>query len=212
MAGTREARHGGVLVAQEQEQVQVRRREEEEQEQEQEQEQDLSFAHQEGGSEEDEDDVMRRQLLALSEALALPHDEGGGETGDARADVHDVSSCEVEHADLGPHEAAAPLPVSDGAVDEDVPDRDENQHRTEAHALSEGAGDDGGGDDGKGELEEDVDSLRDRSRQGVRLEPRQPHPRGPSVEGVARGEGERVSEREPPERDEAGDGEALDHR
>ena len=51
--------------------------------------------------------------------------------------MHHVTARKVQDTP-GRHEAATPLPVAEGAVDEEVPDPDEDEHWAEAHALSKG--------------------------------------------------------------------------
>ena len=50
--------------------------------------------------------------------------------------MDDASAGEIKDA---PHieEALPPMPVADGAVDQAVPEEEEDEHRRELHALSE---------------------------------------------------------------------------
>ena len=56
-------------------------------------------------------------------------------------DMHDVAAGKVEHSPAR-HEAAAPLPVAERAVYDEVPHGDEDQQRTEPHALCDRPGQD----------------------------------------------------------------------
>ena len=69
--------------------------------------------------------------LLLGRVLARAHDEDGRERGEARRDVHDNPAREVPHAPVVEEAGRAPDPVREGAVDQDDPERDEDQVRRE---------------------------------------------------------------------------------
>mmetsp|Transcript_31723 Transcript_31723/g.79849 ORF Transcript_31723/g.79849 Transcript_31723/m.79849 type:complete len:467 (-) Transcript_31723:168-1568(-) len=166
------------------------------------------------------DDVDEVVGLRGGAQEAGAHDDAGGEAGDARGDVHDVAAREV-HVPCGCEEAVdGPLRVADGAVDEKVPEEDEDEDRGELHALREAPAHDGRCDDGKGELEGHEDRLRDVVGEGVggaRAEllgvvgADEPPALDPAVDVASRGEAERVSEDEPAHGDEGRDAEGLHH-
>ena len=56
--------------------------------------------------------------------------------------MHDSAAGEVDHTPLL-KETAAPHPVRNGAVDEAVPEEEEDEHPREDHTLSQRTADDG---------------------------------------------------------------------
>ena len=95
---------------------------------------------QQRGADEGQEHVVRGGLSGL-EALARAQDHRANKSRHARGNVHDVAARKVQHAPRS-HEASAPLPVGNGAVDEEVPEEHEDEDRDELHALGEGAGND----------------------------------------------------------------------
>ena len=57
------------------------------------------------------------------------------------------------------HKSSAPLPVAKGAVNEEMPEEDEDKQGTELHPLSDSSGDDGSSDDGKRHLKDHKERL-----------------------------------------------------
>ncbi len=101
-----------------------------------------------------------------------------------------------------------------GRVDEQRPEREEDGHGGELHALGEGSGDERGGDDGEHELVDHVGLFG--NRRGVIGIGREADAAEKDVfeaadEGVAVAEGERVAADGPEDGDEAHHGEALHH-
>ena len=125
--------------------------------------------------------------------------------------MHDVAAGEVEHAPLA-HEPAAPLKMGEGAVDDEMPDAEEDEEGPEAHALSRGAGDDGSGDDGERALEGHEQRLGDVAEGLLDVgEPELGTAADKVVGVVARPEGDGVAKGKPEHSDEARHGEALHH-
>ena len=176
----------------------------------------------EGGAKEGEEHVVRGQLGAGRPGAALADDDGRNEARHARRNMHHVAAGKVENSPLA-HEAASPLPVGNGAVDEEVPEEDEDQERGELHALGDGAGDDSAGDNGEGHLEHHEERLREGPRSRARHDglarlrvAKQPDLVAAAdvvavVVLTATGEGEGVANSEPEDGDKAGDGKRLHH-
>jgi hypothetical protein len=78
--------------------------------------------------------------------------------------AYHVAAGEVEHTPLL-EEASTPHPMGNRAIDEEMPDGKEDEHRGHLHALRVGAGGDGRGDDRKGELEHYEDGFGDGAHQ-----------------------------------------------
>ena len=166
-------------------------------------------------------------------SLRLPSRRQRHESGDARVDMDDGSSGEVEDLEPaledalgvdvdGAHEPVrAPDPVGDRRIDEDRPQADEPQHRRKLHAFRERARDERRRDDRKGHLEHHVDGFRNRRRQRIGIvrparqvvvDPLEKDAREAPDEGAAAGEGEAVGENEVDHRDQRRDREARHHR
>ncbi|EEF93796.1 hypothetical protein CATMIT_01567, partial [Catenibacterium mitsuokai DSM 15897] len=155
-----------------------------------------------------EGDVVRLERLA-SVAHALADEVGADQTGDAGVDVHHRAAGEVDRA-LGEQIAVRPVPdhVRDRQVGEGEPDRREQQHRGELDALGEGADDQRAGDAGEGRLErhEHVLGQRhaggERRRQRVLVHALEEQFVERADEGVAAGEGQRVTVGHPQQHDQ----------
>mmetsp|Transcript_14002 Transcript_14002/g.32557 ORF Transcript_14002/g.32557 Transcript_14002/m.32557 type:complete len:333 (+) Transcript_14002:343-1341(+) len=125
----------------------------------------------------DEHVVRRKLLRAVPGALA--DDDGRHEAREARGDVHHVAPREVEHPRLVEKAVGHPRGVRDGAVDQEVPQRYEDQHRPEPHAVRECARDERRRDDRERQLVQAVDWLRHERVErvaGLERQPRQPEP------------------------------------
>jgi hypothetical protein len=124
--------------------------------------------------------------------------------------VHHESAREIEHAALG-KPAAAPNPMRHRHIDEQEPERRENEQRPEAQAFDEGANHQRRRDDGERHLEHEEHGLRDRraGSHGVARHAEQKRfveiadPVAPTAEG------ETVGANEPQHRGEAGDHETV---
>ena len=125
----------------------------------------------------------------------LADHERGDERRDAGVDVHDRAAREIERAHLR-EPAAAPDPVRDRRVDDDRPERDEDDVRREPHALDDGARDQRRRDDRERALVGHEQHVRDRA---LRLEAdaAQEHARRVAEHRVAGGERQRVADRGP---------------
>ena len=99
-------------------------------------------------------------LTSLGEAGPRSDQNGEDQRRDAGGKMHHQSAGEIEHATRG-EEAAAPDPVRHRHVDQQQPERREEEHGTEAHALDEGADDQRRRDDGESHLEHEEDGLGD---------------------------------------------------
>eukprot|EP00960_Hanusia_phi_P040923 754739-Hanusia_phi.AAC.1 len=60
--------------------------------------------------------------------------------------MHHISACEVQTSRSFEKSARSPRPVSDRAVDEEMPHGDKDEHSAVAHPLRERAADDGSAD------------------------------------------------------------------
>ncbi len=172
-------------------------------------------AHQQqGGADGGVDEVVGRHVLA-AEAAARSHEQHADQARDAGIDVHHRAAGEVEHAGR-PQETAAPDPVGDRAIDQDVPERHEQQEARELHPLGEGAGDQGRGDDGEGQLVAEEQELRQALGQAVgRVRPHavqkdRIEAADEGLQGFGRhAEGQGVADDEPEHGDDGRDGHLL---
>ena len=113
---------------------------------------------QQRGADRRVDEVAGRHVLP-AEPAPLAQEQGADQARDAGVDVHHRPAGEVQHVVLAAQEAAAPDPVRDRRIDQQVPERHEQQEPGELHPLGEGAGDQGGRDDREGELVGEVEVL-----------------------------------------------------
>ena len=96
--------------------------------------------------------------LGVRVADALAQIKAGNQSRDAAGDVDDGAAGEIEAGetgvDVGGVEQAvnAPDHVGHGAIDNQRPEREEESHGAELHALGKGAGNERRGDDGEHEL------------------------------------------------------------
>ena len=120
----------------------------------------------EGAADEGVEDVVGAELVH-AEAAAGAHDEGGGEGRHARAEVDHAAAREVERAGHVEEAVGRPGPVRHHAVDDEVPEEDEDDHAGELHPFRDGAVYDGRRDDGEHALEHHEDGLGDRAVEGV---------------------------------------------
>ncbi|CRQ21749.1 hypothetical protein PAERUG_E3_London_17_VIM_2_03_09_05208 [Pseudomonas aeruginosa] len=178
---------------------------------------------QHGGPDQGVAEVVRRHRRGRV-ALALAQHQAGDQAGDTGVDVHHGAAGEVQHAPV-PHQGAVTAPdhVRDRRVDHGEPDRHEDQHRRELHALGEGADDQRRSDDREGHLEGDEHAFREQrgggsqavggetaeeglvqsADEGIEVEDALLHPGGIERQAVAIDH--------PENGDQAGDGEALHH-
>ena len=98
------------------------------------------------GAQSDKRDVVRRVVDFLALNLGTrAEDVDGSEGGEAGGGVHDDATRKVPDAPRA-HPAAAPDPMAEWRVDDDDPNRDEDEVGGEAEAVGEGAGHERGGD------------------------------------------------------------------
>ena len=133
----------------------------------------------------------------LGVAVAGAQEEGQGQAGHARGDVHYGASGEVDGplgAQVEEVAVRGPDPVAERAVDEEHPERDEGQPAPEGDALGHGSGDEGGRDDRELALEhgEGVfgyargqDRVVDAPQQDETLAPADEAPQGVGAEAEA---------------------------
>ena len=163
---------------------------------------------QEAGADQGEDEVVRRHRL-LAVAGALADHQAGDEAGDAGVDVDDGAAREVEHARVEEEAVRLPDPVRDRRVDDERPERHEDQHRRELHPVDEGADDEGRRDRGEGHLEHHEDGFGNGAREAVDADALEHHLIEPADEGGAVGKGEAVAGDHPDEAAHGDGGEDL---
>ena len=165
---------------------------------------------QQAGPERDEGNVVRQ--LVLDPALADVQDRG--ERGDPGDGVDDDAAGEVEDAPLL-QQPAAPDHVDEGEVDEEQPEREEDQVGLEADAVGEGPGDQRGGDDREHHLEDHEDQHGNGRVGGAGVVGEMPRSmtwsRLPMMPPTIAGEAERVANGVPEDGRPAHRDEALDH-
>jgi hypothetical protein len=120
---------------------------------------------QQAGTQQRERDVVRQDGRGRIVA-AWPDDDRRHESSHAGIDVDHGSPGKVERPHLC-EPAAAPDPVSNRTVDDQRPERDEDDVRREPHALDDGPRDQRRGDDRKRPLVAHVQQVGNRA---VRLE------------------------------------------
>mmetsp|Transcript_68741 Transcript_68741/g.143565 ORF Transcript_68741/g.143565 Transcript_68741/m.143565 type:complete len:314 (+) Transcript_68741:149-1090(+) len=103
----------------------------------------------EGSTQDDEGDIVRRLLRAFRARTQQP---GQGEGGDGRALVHNCATSEILGTELLDPTTRAPDPMGDGRIHHQGPQGDEDSEGTEVHSLHDAARDDGTTDNGKGHL------------------------------------------------------------
>ena len=89
------------------------------------------------------DTVRRHRLFGISDAFAQI--ERADQRRNSRSDVNDGAACEIERRELAAQRsiqqaALAPNHVRHRVIHHDRPEHDEDQHRTELHALGKGTG------------------------------------------------------------------------
>ena len=118
-----------------------------------------------GRAEHDIARIVRWAQLAREMAAFAQHD-GKDECGDTRCGVDDYAACKIGHTACR-EPAAAPNPMGHGRIDEDQPDRTENQHGGEFHTLDKRADHQRWRDDGKRHLEGKEQAFRQRATERV---------------------------------------------
>jgi hypothetical protein len=124
--------------------------------------------------------------------------------------MHHESASEIEHTFLR-QPTSAPDPMRHGHVDDHKPERGEQQHGAEAHALGKGADDQRGRDDGEGHLKHEEDGLGDGGVRpcGLARNAAQQHLLQIPKPGPSTAKGQAIGEGEPHHRHHAGNGETL---
>mmetsp|Transcript_101017 Transcript_101017/g.226500 ORF Transcript_101017/g.226500 Transcript_101017/m.226500 type:complete len:473 (-) Transcript_101017:46-1464(-) len=154
------------------------------------------------GAQEHEGHVVRLVPLALVAARAQDH--RGDQARRAGADVHHGAAGEVQGAPLLHPAAGAPDPVAERHVDEQAPERDEQDVGLEADALHERPREDGRGDDREGHLEDSEGQRPDRAlAPSLAIEPHEEGVLEVSDEGVVLPEGEAEADKGPDDADDS---------
>ena len=168
-----------------------------------------------GRADHDEDRRVRRTHF-MREVLPLADEYGEDERRGAGRGVHHKAASEIAHALLEQPAARSPDPVGDRRIDQQHPERGEDQHGRKSGSFGIGADDQRRGDDGERHLEHDEDGLGQRpglARRGDPVEEglAEPAPEGVAVAAIA--ERDRVAGNDPEHRHQAGDHHALaEHR
>jgi hypothetical protein len=122
--------------------------------------------------------VRQDRLPAI--VLARSERDRRNEGRHAGVDVHHRAPREIEHP-LRHQPSAAPHPVRHRRVDEQRPQHDERDVRSEAHPLHDGPRDERGRDDGEGALVRHEEQVRDGAL-GLEAHSREPHVREPTIQ------------------------------
>ena len=116
-------------------------------------------------AQEHERDVVRlHRVFAVASALSV--EQRRHKSRSARVDVHDRSTGEVERAVLEQPAAVSPDPVGDRRIDDERPDRHEEQERAKLRPFREGARDERRRDDGERHLKDHEHQVW--NRRGIR--------------------------------------------
>ena len=151
--------------------------------------------------------AMRRDL-ALREMAALANHNRADKRSRAGSGMHHNAASEIHHAPGG-HNAAAPDPMGDRRIDEEQPQRREDQHGREFHPFDIGTDDQRRGDNGKGHLEGGEQRFRNGARHAVDADAAKEHIVKIAEPGSIAGKGKRIAGNNPQHRHQTGDGKMM---
>ena len=167
--------------------------------------------------------VERRKSLAAIAPARTQH-IGIHQPGDTDVDVHHRAACKVQHTQTRQPAVGLPDPVGNGCVDDQRPQRHEDEHRRKAHALHKGADHQCCRDDGKSELKHGVHRFGNVRRDVADgdfpavldiVEPGKPEPVCTPNEvpqcTATRRESHRIAHREPQKADDGADSDHTGH-